>query len=225
MVHRALATASAAVLLALAPMAARAQGLPGYVIQPGDKITLEVFSAAGQKVDVVAGERIVDRNGEIHLPFIGTVKALGLDQNTLRGALQAGYGAFYPDAVINVKVELRVNVTGAVPRPGQFFLDPTSTLFDALAQAGGSNVEYAVIGSQIPGDPREVRLVRGGIRTTLNFHPTEISDEVLNMRIQSGDWLHVPPEDRTAIRDQVLFWGSMISFTTSIIGLVVLLGK
>jgi polysaccharide biosynthesis/export protein len=211
--------------LALAPLSAPAQEDAAYTLRPGDKVTIEVFTSAGEKVDVIAGERILDRTGDIYLPYVGTVRAAGLDQNSLRELLVGGYGSFYSEPVVNVKVQLRVNVTGSIPRPGQYFLDPTATLLDALSAAGGANTEYAVIGSQIPGDPRHVQLVREGVRQILNFHPAEISDETLHMRIGSGDWIHVPPETKTAVRDQVLFWGSLLSLTSSVISLVLLIVK
>lgn len=210
-------------LVVLIPCPGGAQDDVTYTLRPGDRVTVEVFTAAGQKVDVVTGERILDRNGDVYLPYVGTIHAAGHDQTSLREALVASYSAFYSEPVVNVKVELRVSVTGAVPRPGQYFMDPTATLLDALAEAGGVNSEYAVLGNQIPSDPRGVQLVRDGDRQVLNFQPGEVTQETLVMRIRSGDWLHVPADDRTAVRDQVLFWGSLLSFVTSIAGLVVLI--
>ena len=205
------------------PSLGGAQEDPAYTLRPGDRITVEVFTAAGQKVDVVAGERILDRSGDVYLPYVGTIHAAGLDQTSIRETLVTAYSGFYSEPVVNVKVELRISVTGAVPRPGQYFMDPTATLLDALSAAGGVNPEYAVVGNQIASDPRKVQLVRGWERTLLNFHPIEITQETLLMRIQSGDWLNVPAENRTAVREQVLFWGSVLSFMTSIAGLVVLI--
>ena len=212
-----------ACFLATLPSLGGAQEEPAYALRPGDRITVEVFTAAGQKVDVVAGERVLDRNGDVYLPYVGTIHAAGQDQTSLREALITAYSGFYSEPVVNVKVELRISVTGAVPRPGQYFLDPTTTLLDALSQAGGVNPEYAVIGNQISSNPRAVQLVREGTRTLLNFHPAEISQETLQMRIRSGDWLNVPAENKTAVRDQVLFWGSVLSFVGSIASLVVLI--
>ena len=209
----------------MAPKPAHPLQDSGYSLRPGDKVTVEVFTSAGGKVDVVAGERILDRNGDVYLPFVGTVQAAGLDQNSFREVLVAGYGSFYADPVVNVKVQLRVNVTGAVPRPGQFYLDPTATLMDALSSAGGANTEFAVTGNMIPGDARNVQLVRDGVRQRLNFHPSQIADETFNMRIRSGDWLHVPSQNKTAVRDQVLFWGSLISLASSTISLVILIAR
>ncbi len=209
----------------MVPRSASAQEGVVYALRPGDKVTLEVFTSAGEKVDVVAGERILDRNGDVYLPFVGTVQAAGLDQNSFREVLVAGYGSFYADPVVNVKVQLRVNVTGAVPKPGQYYLDPTATLLDALSSAGGANTEFAVAGNTIPGDSRNVQLVRDGARQVLNFHPSQIADETFNMRIRSGDWLHVPAENKSAVRDQVLFWGSLISLASSTISLVILIAR
>lgn len=214
-----------ALLLALVPSPAAAQDDGPYILLPGDKITLEVFTSAGEKVDVVAGERILDRRGDVFLPYVGTVHAAGLDQNSLRELLVAGYGGFYAEPVVNVKVLLRVNVTGAIPRPGQYFMDPTATLLDALAAAGGANIEYATVGSMIPGDAKNVQLVRAGVRQVLNFHPSQITEETLHIRIRSGDWLHVPAENKTAVRDQVLFWGGLISLASSTISLIILIGR
>ena len=212
-------------LMVLAIGHAEAQTSPAYVIRPGDKVTVEVFTAAGERVAVVEGERIVDRVGDVYLPYVGTVNVTGMEHNSIRELLVDEYSRFYSDPVVNVQVLLRVSVTGAVPSPGRYYLDPTTTLLDALSEAGGANTEYAVVGSQIPGDPREVRLVRDTERMTLNMHPTEITDEVIAMRIRSGDWLHVPPEDRTAVRDQILFWGSLISFASGVISLALLIGR
>lgn len=219
-VYRSLVVAG---FVALMPLIASAQEEAVYALRPGDKVTVEVFTSAGEKVDVVAGERILDRNGDVYLPFVGTVQAAGLDQNSFREVLVAGYGGFYADPVVNVKVQLRVNVTGAVPKPGQYYLDPTATLLDALSSSGGANTEFAVTGNMIPGDSRNVQLVRDGVRQVLNFHPSQVSDATIHLRIRSGDWLHVPAENKTAVRDQVLFWGSLLSLASSTISLVILL--
>jgi len=225
MSSRARRTLLLAGLLAWAPQAARSQQASSYVLQPGDKVTIDVFTSAGARVDVVGGERILDRNGDIYLPYLGTVHVSGLDQVSLRDVLVAGFGGFYSEPVINVKVQLRINITGAVPRPGQYFMDPTATLMDALSLAGGVNVEYAVAGSQIPADPRRVQLIRAGERRTVNFHPAEIAEETLQTVVRSGDWIHVPAQNRTRVRDEVMFWGTMLSFVTGVISLVFILNK
>lgn len=207
-------------LLALAPGGGSAQEDSGYSIRPGDRVTVEVFSSAGQRIDVVAGERVVDRTGQIHLPYVGAIRVQGLDENALRGVLVTAYGGFYPEPVVNVKVELRVNITGAVPRPGQYYLNPTATIIDAMAQAGGTNPELSVTSQVYPSNPREIRLVRDGERYVLNLHPAEADPQTLALRIQSGDWIHVPTRAQSVIRDQVVLWGGVVSLLSGIATLI-----
>lgn len=212
-------------LLAVLAVSARGQQGEAYAIRPGDKVTVEVFTAAGERVSVVQGERILDRAGDVFLPYVGTIRAAGLDQTTLRELLVREYNRFYADPVVDVKVELQVNVTGAVRTPGRFFLDPTARLFDAIAAAGGATIEHAVTGNQIPSDQRNVQLVREGQRSTLNFHPADVTDETLRMRIRSGDWIHVPAQRRTGIRDEAIFWGSLVSFAASVVSLIFVISR
>jgi polysaccharide export outer membrane protein len=209
-----------------------AAGLPGaaaaqeaYGIRAGDRVTTQLFSAAGEEVEVIAGERIVDRNGDVFLPLVGSIRVAGLDETGLRRLLTERYATFYDQPVVDVRVQLRVNVTGAVGRPGQYFVDPTATVADALAEAGGVTPELAVAAIQIPSDPENVRLVRDGETLILNLRPEEVSQEVLDMRVQSGDWFHVPYRRRSQLRDDVTFWGSVVSFAASVVGLIVLIGR
>lgn len=206
-------------LLIATPLAAQEVS---YAVRPGDRLTVEVFTAAGQKVDVVQGQRILDRNGDVYLPYVGSLHAAGLDEAGLREALIQRYQSFYDDPVVNVKVELRINITGSVRSPGQYFVDPTATIIDALAQAGGASSEYAITNIQIPADQAHVRLVRDGKTTILNIRADEITQDVIDMRVRSGDWIHVPARERSRIRDELTFWGSLISFTSSVVALIYL---
>lgn len=211
-------------LLVVAALPLAAQDL-GYVARPGDRVTINVYTAAGEPVGVVSGEKILDRNGDMFLPYVGTVHASGLDEIAIRQLLTDEYGRYYDDPVVSVKVQLRINVTGAVNRPGQYFMDPTATLVDAVAQAGGAGPELAVNTFQLPSDPSEVRLIRDGQTFSVNLHPDEITRPVAEMRIRSGDWIHVPPQGRSRVRDEITFWGSVVSFVTSVTALVILVGR
>ena len=212
----------ALLIAAVAPASAQEAS---YQIRPGDRITVDVFTAAGQRVAVVSGEHILDRDGTVYLPYVGDITVSGLDEVGLRDILSTRYGGFYDSPVVSVKVQLRVNVTGSVGRPGQYFLHPTATLVDAIASAGGTTPEYAVSTIQIPSDPTAVRLVRDGVTTVMNLRPDDIDPDVLGMRVRSGDWIHVPVQERSRVRDEITFWGSMVSFATSVVALIVLLGR
>lgn len=217
-------------LFALAFFLATASSTPAeaqerYGIRPGDRLTTQLFTAAGEEVDVVAGERIVDRNGEVFLPFVGSLRVEGLDETGLRTLLAGQYASFYADPVVDVEVELRINVTGAVSSPGLYFLDPTATIADAVARAGGVTPEFAVISTALPSDPTRVQLVRDGELLILNLQPSEVSQTTLEMRIQSGDWINVPFQERSGLRTEIQFWGSVVSLVASAAGLVYFLTR
>ena len=202
-----------------------AQDEEAYAVRAGDRLTIQLFTSAGQEVNVVEGQRIIDRNGDVFLPFVGTVQVVGLDQTGIRRLLTERFGEFYLDPVLDVKVELKISVTGAVPQPGQFFLDPTATVAEALAVAGGTTPEFAIANVNLPSDPTRVRLVRDGVARVLNFRAQEVSQETLDIRIKSGDWLHVPYQRRSRIRDEVQFWGGLVGLAASTIGLILLIGR
>jgi polysaccharide export outer membrane protein len=220
MLPKALTVAGLALLWAGA-VAAQSQDVD-YSTRPGDRVTIRLFTAAGVQVDVVGGERTIDRGGDIFLPYVGTVQVAGLDQGGIRDLLTDRYGEFYSDPVVDVVVRLKISVTGAVPAPGQFYLDPTATVAEALAVAGGATPEFAVAGNYIPSDPTRVRLVRDGRSVTLNFRAQEVSQETLDIRIRSGDWVHVPYQPRSRIRDEVQFWSGVVSLTASVLGVLYL---
>jgi protein involved in polysaccharide export with SLBB domain len=189
----------------------------GYGIKPGDQIVTDFFTAGGERLQSVQGERIVDRDGNVYFPYVGTVHVEGLDAGGIRDLLIRKFQPFYNDPVITVNVQLRVNVTGVVPAPGHYLLDPTSTIVDALATAGGAGGEIA-INNNVAGDPSEVRLIRtDGETMLLDLRPDNADPDVLGMLIQSGDWIHVPPLGRSRWRDDIQFWGSVLTLLTSVV--------
>ncbi len=216
-------TLAALVLVCSRPLSAQ-DTPPAYQLRPGDQLTIQVFTAAGERVDVVSGQRVVDRSGDIFLPYVGSVHVAGLDETGTRELLAQRYGSFYSDPVVDVKADLRVSVTGAVGRPGQYFLDPTATIVDAIANAGGMMSELAVSSVQIPADQSAVQLVRDGRTYRLNLRPDQVADSVLKMRVKSGDWINVPSRTRSRVRDEIQFWGGVLSFVTSAFALVYLVG-
>ncbi len=129
------------------PQVTRVTELPTITktgVQPGDQVAITFYTAAGSELSEVSGERTVDANGEVFLPFLGTVSVLGLDSQTIREMLEDRYGTLYSDPVVEVSTNIHVNVTGAVGRPGRYFLPPSATLVDALALAGGSGSDIDV---------------------------------------------------------------------------------
>lgn len=180
-------------------------------VQPGDQVVIAFYTAAGVELSEVSGERTVDPNGEIFLPFLGSVPVLGAQTPEIRKMLESRYGELYSNPVVEVVTNVSVNITGAVRNPGHFFLSPSSTLIDALARAGGTSSEVDVGLQGGAADPSQVRLVRGGVGTVIDLRPLEISREVVNLQVQSGDWIFVPRARRSEMRDDINFWNSILA--------------
>jgi protein involved in polysaccharide export with SLBB domain len=156
---------------------------------------------------------------------LGTVPVIGLNAEGIRDVLEVRCGTLYSDPVIEVVANIHVNVTGAVGRPGRFFLPSSATLIDAIAIAAGSSSEVDVSLQGGASDPGRVRLVRDGVSTVVDMRPLEIRPEVLVLRIQSGDMLHVPRALRSQRRDDITFISAILSALVSVATLIVLAGQ
>ncbi len=220
------ARARVLLVLLLAPGLLRAQEAerkPLYGVRPGDQVQIEFFTSAGARLTEVAGTRIVDPNGDIYLPYVGTVHVQGLDAHGIRELLRERFAGFYTDPVVDVTTKLRINVTGAVRAPGHYFVDPTSTIVDALAVAGGVGSEVD-IGFVVGADLSRVRLVREGETLLLDLRPDSENREAFDLPVRSGDWLYVPIRKRSRWRDNFTFLSSILSVVGSTAALILLLG-
>ena len=192
-------------------------------VQPGDQVNIAFYTSAGARLAEVSGERTVDPNGELFLPFLGTVHVVGMETADIRRLLEERYGALYSDPVIEVVTNVNVNITGAVRSAGQFYVPPSATLVDALARAGGVTSEVDLGLSGGASDASQVRLVRNGVATVLDLRPLEIRPEIISLRIQSGDWLYVPRAESSQLREQISFWGNALAVLFTAASLVVLI--
>jgi polysaccharide export outer membrane protein len=191
-------------------------------VQPGDQVIIAFYTAAGVELLEVSGERTVDPNGELFLPFLGTTRVIGMETADIRKLLEERYGAIYADPVVEVVVNVHVNITGAVRNSGQFFVPPSATLVDALSLAGGVTAEVDVASGGGASDPSQVRLVRDGVATVIDMRPLSIRPQILELQVQSGDWLYVPRAQRSQTRETITFWGGLFSTLLTLATLIVL---
>jgi protein involved in polysaccharide export with SLBB domain len=119
------------------PDAVLAQGAaagPSDVIRlsPGYVVRLE-----GRDEPRLACECVIDRDGQILVPLIGLVTVAGRPFDDVRRELLSGFDREIVDAEIRLIPLLRIPVLGEVMRPGLVLSDPTFTLAEVLASAGG----------------------------------------------------------------------------------------
>lgn len=107
-----------------------------YVIAPGDLISVRVYNQ-----EALSGKVRVRADGKISLTFVNDVQAGGLTPTVLCDNLQRQLKAYILNPVVTVTLEeprpFDVFVVGEVAHPGRFSLDPTATVLQAIAAAGG----------------------------------------------------------------------------------------
>lgn len=168
-------------------------------LRPGDLVRLRIW-----REQDLSGDYPVDQRGDVVFPKIGVYNVLDLPPDLLRETLIAEFQRYLVNPSIEVIFLRRVNVLGAVRNPGLFPLDPTMTVSDALALAGGTLTH---------GEPDKVRLIREG-ETQIGqiTQGTRIAD----LSIRSGDQLYVP-ERSWLSRNAGVVISSLISVAVALI--------
>ena len=166
-----------ALALSVFPLAAVAQMAsdPAVVrLRAGDAVRLEVRDEPN-----LAGEFRVDDAGRVLLPLVGIVAIAGRDFAEVRHEVEARYAQELHNREIRLTPLVRIAVLGEVRTPGLYPVDPTMTLGDVIALAGG-------LGPEANRD--RIELVRGGavVVVAKQLDPTS-----LGRRLESGDQVMV----------------------------------
>jgi protein involved in polysaccharide export with SLBB domain len=172
-------------------LATGAAGLPGFlsaqgtvgapigdtaeIVHPGDLVRLKIWREPD-----MSGDIRVDEGGIATLPRLGPLRVANLPADSLKRMLIRSYSKYLRDPAIDVTVLRRITVLGAVRTPNVYHVEPTMTVADALALAGGAapdgKVDEVELRRRERGPP--VKLTRG----------TRLADTP----IRSGDELFVP---------------------------------
>jgi polysaccharide export outer membrane protein len=158
--------------------AAADQETPGYVIGPGDLISVRVYNQEG-----LSGRFKVREDGKISLPFLNDVQAAGLPPLALASRLQIQFKEYIQNPVVTVSLEerrpLEVSVIGEVGKPGLYRLEPSAGVLQALASAGGLG-NFAT--------PDRIFVLRTGARIRFTFQAlTEAQPRAARFRLRNGD--------------------------------------
>jgi polysaccharide export outer membrane protein len=107
-----------------------------YVLQAGDVIAVRVWNQ-----DTITTRARIRPDGRISMPFLDDVEAAGSTPNGLAKRIQARLKDFILDPVVTVSLEepraLLVAVLGEVVKPGNYPLEASTGVLQALANAGG----------------------------------------------------------------------------------------
>lgn len=148
----------------------------GYTLRSGDIVRLRIWREPD-----LSGDFPVDELGRVNLPLVGTYPVADETRESLHQKLVAAYRASVQNLSMDVIFLRRIPVIGAVRTPGLYPIDPTMTVADAVALAGGS---------MLSADRTSVALLRGGRVHEKNVNPAVTVSSLLML---PGDQLYVPP--------------------------------
>ncbi|WP_198038570.1 SLBB domain-containing protein [Skermanella stibiiresistens] len=166
-----------------------------YVIGPGDELRITIHGSAHPS----SRRYTVDTNGEVIVDDLRPLRAAGRTLADFRRQLETevAFGISDHEAFVSLDGmrRMRVLVTGAVAEPGRHEVAGSATVLDALLAAGG--VDRL-------GSLRTIRLIRGGVSSTIDFYALLQGVEGSDPELRDGDRIVVPPIGPTiAVAGQV----------------------
>lgn len=143
-------------------------------LRPGDAVRLHI-----EDEPHLVGDYAIMEEGGVMLPMLGLVRVAGRPFLEVRSEIEAGYGRELRDRAIVVTPVLRIAVLGEVRQPSLLPVDPTFTIADVLAAAGGLTPVA---------NRRRILLLRDGgtVRLSLDDAPA-----LLAQRLRPGDQIVV----------------------------------
>lgn len=148
-------------------------------LRPGDVIKIQVF----QHEDL-SGEFPIDENYNLLFPVMGEISVRGMSVQELRTRIRSELGRLFTQPFVAVIPLFRVAVLGEVVRPGLYSVDPTLTVYDLVALAGGP-LRTA--------NQRDLRLIRSGELYPLQLEAAAIARSTIReLGVRSGDQIMVP---------------------------------
>jgi protein involved in polysaccharide export with SLBB domain len=170
---------------------------------PGDIVRLRIWREPD-----LSGDFPVDERGTVVFPKIGPTQVLLMTTDSLKQVLVTTYAQYLRDPAIEVTFLRRVTVLGAVKNPGLYPVDPTMTVSDAVALAGGA----------LPnGRPHNFELRRSGQRIDVDFN---LTTPIGHTPIRSGDEIYVP-ERSWLSRNGPLVIGASITAVAIVVSAII----
>lgn len=177
-------------------------------MRPGDVIRVLVWAHPE-----LSGDFPIDENYQLLYPIIGTIGLENVTVAELRSRLINDLEQLFRQPFVTVTPLFRVAALGEVFRPGLLSVDPTLTVLEILALAGGLTPR---------GNQRDIRLLRGGEEIPVAYDRAALAQATLReLGIRSGDQVFVPRKGFT--REDLNILVGIGNLTVSLVSLIVLL--
>ncbi|WP_084615596.1 SLBB domain-containing protein [Solimonas flava] len=167
---------------------------------PGDAVRLQIVGRPELSTTLYVSD-----GGELDVPMIGRVKAAGLSPaeaaRNIAGVFRSRELLVDPQVtlVLDRYQSQRISVLGEVRSPGRLALESRTTVFDALAQAGGTTEDAGDV----------VYVMRTGADGAVSRVPVPLrvgnaaASAPMEIALRGGDAIYVPPAERFYIYGEV----------------------
>ncbi len=182
------------------------------------KGALQSTAVANSSVTAGSGSPVVgylvDRNGDVEIPLLGTIHLAGLTSTRARDVLrEKAFTAGFKDVTVNIRfANFRVTVYGEVNKPGTYAVSNEKvTIIDALGLAGDLTIygkrDNVLLQRQNPDGSREY------VRIDLN------KSDILNSPyyfLRQNDYIYVEPIKTKVVASDAILTRNISIITTSI---------
>ncbi len=175
------------------------------IFKPGDGVYVNTFPDTNSFLNRVFP---IDDRGYAEFPIVGKVNVSQMTTQEVVDFIKKTYQQylFYPN--VYVKPVVRISLLGGFARPGLYYVDLNSSLWDAVYQAGGTIREDGIY---------EMQWEREGDEKTSDITPIfERGVSLRAMGFRSGDQIWTPSPDARTFFDTIRDILPLLSFTTTI---------
>jgi len=188
-----------------------------YKVGHDDVLTIQVYDNPD-----LTGDFTVSTDGKIVFPLLGQIKVAGLDEMEIQEMLTEKLGRDYLyNPVVSVTIKLFrskvVYILGNIGKPGIYYLERPTRLFDLLSKAEGLSKD---IGQQQNG--QRIRIMREALMDSTGRYPIEKETSFfisfyqfliegkreLNIYLREGDVIYLPGQQLVYVVGEVKKPGS-----------------
>ncbi len=155
-----------------------------YILGPGDKLLLNILTIENINMSLVVGPA-----GDILIPSVGTFYVAGKKLSTTITEMEKSIGEnAYPNAKVTLSLltvrKFKIQIKGAVNKPGFFIIDPITRLDEIVAAAKGFHrlaKEYNIIVNHANGESEVIDFFEYWMEGDLDNNPIFIEGDVIDV--------------------------------------------
>jgi protein involved in polysaccharide export with SLBB domain len=155
-----------------------------YIIGPGDEVVVQIYGLLDADARLM-----VDRNGQISVPKVGTFRLAGTKasqlESVLRSQISKTYANYQLSATLGQLRSIQIFVVGQARQPGVFTVSSLSTFVSALFETGGPSVNGSLRNIQLKRDGRVISIID-------LYQFIRHGDKSADAQLQPGDVIVIP---------------------------------